>query len=71
MTKLEELRESVEDTLRTSSAAYDVWLEASFENLEIDTYTELCLVSSYDNLEKEEKSQFKYLFVNNIQVGKK
>ena len=27
----------------------------------IDTYTELCLVSSYDNLEKEEKSQFKYL----------
>ena len=41
MTKLEELRESVEDTLRTSSAAYDVWLEASFENLEIDTYTEL------------------------------
>ena len=27
----------------------------------IDTYTELCLVSSYDNLEKEEKAQFKYL----------
>ena len=27
----------------------------------IDTYTELCLVSSYDNLEGEEKSQFKYL----------
>ena len=27
----------------------------------IDTYTELCLVSSYDNLEKEEESQFKYL----------
>ena len=27
----------------------------------IDTYTELCLLSSYYNLEKEEKSQFKYL----------
>jgi len=27
----------------------------------IDTYTELCLVSSYDNLKKEEDAQFKYL----------